>query len=254
MDVESYHMVNITCSQRTDYAKIAQQLENALGAPGDLHQSSPLAACQSGLEVLLATILTQATNDRNAAEAWRQLRQIFPEPQQLLEASREEVAAVIRSAGLATQKATAIRSALQGIKAQFGILSLEALKEGPAQTALDFLSALPGIGPKTAACTVLFGLGLPAFPVDTHIYRIIKRLGWIDPKTNSAAAQKLLGAAIPFHLQAPLHILLLNLGRTYCRPTNPCCAVTEPYCPLHAECPKIIEGGHAMRRGKSDPS
>ena len=230
--MESFHR-----NHPPDYERIAHVLETALGVPDRLHQSSPLASCHSGLEVLLATVLTQATNDRNALQAWRQLQNSFPDPAQLLKASPPEVAAIIRPAGLAGQKAATILGALRGIQERCGALTLEGLKTAPFETAYHFLVGLPGIGPKTAACTMLFGLEMPAFPVDTHIYRIIRRLGWVDPQTDSAVAQFQLSRAIPIQLLKALHILLLNLGRLYCRPVKPHCYGTTSCCPLHAECP-----------------
>jgi endonuclease-3 len=96
------------------------------------------------------------------------------------------------------------------------------------------LLSLPGVGPKTAACVLLFGFKLPEFPVDTHIHRIAIRMGWVTPKTVPEESQQLLSSVIPVDLHATLHILLLNLGRRYCRPHNPNCRE----CPLNRDCEK----------------
>lgn len=214
-----------------DFYVINKTLTITLGSPEDLHRSSPLAWCSSGLEVLLATVLTQATADRNALQAWKAFQKSFPEFEDVLTVDETELATVIRSAGLAEQKARTIKAALIVIKQRLGKLSLDPLQKNP-ESAMSFLTSLPGIGPKTAACTILFGLRIPSFPVDTHIDRIIKRLGWVPQKTHPATAQEILTREIPPDLHSSLHILLLNLGRNYCRPTKPFCSG----CPLNEAC------------------
>jgi endonuclease III len=215
------------------FYKISQSLQASIGDPEKLHQSSPLFYCNSALEVLLATILTQATSDKNALRVWLEFKKAFADLSQVLSASEEDLFTVIRPGGLAAQKAKTIRTVLQNIQDRLGECSLDSLKNDP-QLAWDFLNQLPGVGPKTAACTMLFGLGLPQFPVDVHIERIVSRLGWISGKMPLAELQQLLLQQIPPELHADLHILLLNLGRQYCRPHNPDCA----HCPLSNECPK----------------
>ncbi|TCL76795.1 endonuclease-3 [Hydrogenispora ethanolica] len=217
---------------QTDFETIAAKLRGALGSPAELHRVSPLNWCHSPLEVLLATVLTQATNDTNALRAWRNFTARFPEPEMALEVPPEELAEVIRPAGLAAQRAAAIRSILEGVRERFGRFSLDDLADDPA-AAWQFLTGLPGVGPKTAACVMLFGMGQPIFPVDTHIHRVAGRLGWAAPSLDPGKMQRLLSEQVPVPLQAELHILLLNLGRRYCRPHQPACAS----CPLQADCP-----------------
>lgn len=223
--------------KQTDFDLLCRKLQETLGDPDALHQASPIYHCQSALEVLIATILTQATADRNAMTAWENLRSHYPDFTALLEVNPEELAQVIRSAGLAAAKSRTIQGVLREIRRRFGddlplSAALDTLKSDPAQ-AENFLKNLAGVGPKTVACTLLFGLGLAAFPVDTHIHRIALRLGWIPSGTTPSSAQEFLTLWVPQKYHAKLHILLLNLGRVFCRPQEPRCGK----CPLAGECP-----------------
>lgn len=211
-------------------------LRNDLGEPDTLHQSSPLAYTSSALEVLLATILTQATSDGNALRAWLNFKKVYSEPEEVLQSGEQRLMETIHSAGLAKQKTKTMMAVLQEIQNKFGICSLDFLKED-SSLAWSFLNHLPGVGPKTAACTLLFGLGFSKFPVDVHIQRIVKRLGWIEGNLNPEQSQEVLSSEIPAALHQNLHILLLNLGRRYCRPHQPLCND----CPLNGECSKSFE-------------
>ncbi|NLW47165.1 MAG: endonuclease III [Firmicutes bacterium] len=214
-----------------DFLSISDKLRQTLGEPEVLHQSSPLAYCTTPLEFLIATILTQATSDRNALNSWFNFKKSFPQPESALEVEEEILREVIRSGGLANQKAKTIRAVLMAIRERSLQLSRNALGESH-QLLREMLLSLPGVGPKTAACVLLFGFKLPEFPVDTHIHRIVIRMGWVTPKSSPDEAQRLLSPVIPVELQAPLHILLLNLGRRNCRPRNPNCRE----CPLNQDC------------------
>jgi endonuclease-3 len=218
---------------KIDFLSIKEKLCKALGEPDLLHQSSPLAYCDTALDVLVATILTQATSDRNALKSWLEFKKIFPEMESVLEKEEEFLVETIRSGGLAKQKAKTIRAVLKSIRDRFSKLSLES-PEKDIDLIREMLLSLPGIGPKTAACVLLFGFKLPAFPVDIHIHRIAIRMGWVNSKTSPEETEQILSPIIPADLHAALHILLLNLGRRYCRPHNPNC--TE--CPLNQDCKK----------------
>jgi endonuclease-3 len=215
------------------YNTIINKMRVSLGEPEVLHQSSPLAYTGSALEVLLATILTQATSDKNALRAWQEFKRVYVNPEQVLEDEEQLLFDTIHSAGLATQKTKTIRAVLREIQNRLGTCSLDSLKKDP-ELAWSFLNRLPGVGPKTAACTLLFGLAIPKFPVDVHIQRIVKRLGWIDGNLSPEQSQDVLTAELPDELFRDLHILLLNLGRRYCRPHQPLCNE----CPLNGDCSK----------------
>jgi endonuclease-3 len=211
--------------------EIQTLLVAALGKPGELHHVSPLDWCNNALEVLIATILTQATSDKNALKAWQNLKQLCKEPQQILELDPDVLIQAIQPAGIMARRSQTIRGVLQAIYAILGEYSLEPLAQDP-QKAWELLNSLPGIGPKTAACTMLFGLGLPSFPVDTHVHRIARRMGWVEGKCTPAGTQAILTDLIPFEFHGSLHILLLNLGRRFCRPKEPDCGG----CPVRRFC------------------
>lgn len=215
------------------FALIDDTLCKSLGEPQKLHQSSPLAYCESALDVLIATILTQATSDRNALASWRQFKQTFPEPQSVLRVEDSVLVDAIRAGGLARQKAKTIRAVMQIIHDRIQGFSLE---EADPELVQELLQDLPGVGPKTAACVNLFGLNRPAFPVDTHIHRIAIRMGWVNLGTDPRKTQQLLTSIIPSCHHSSLHILLLNLGRRYCRPHNPNCQE----CPLKQYCKQAL--------------
>ena len=227
-------MDNEKTLKRANFHEMVTLLRGSLGEPEKLHRASPLSRCNTSLEVLLATILTQATSDKNALQAWENFKKSFPTLDLVLAQDESVLYHAILPSGLTAQKAKTIRGVLQSVHHHFGEFSLDKLS-GKAKLARDFLDYLPGIGPKTAACTLLFGLKLPAFPVDVHINRIAIRTGLVPPKTNPIKAQELLENEVPVELQADLHILLLNLGRTHCRPRNPDC----PHCPIQEMCGKI---------------
>jgi endonuclease-3 len=219
----------------SDFKRFHAKLRNVLGDPSDLHRTSPLAHTDNALEVLLATIITQATSDRNALQAWLRFKAFYTSPGQILEDPEERLAEAIRPAGLERQRAKTIRKVLAAIHSELGEYSLDRITH-TGDAAMAFLLSLPGVGAKTAACTMLFGLKLPVFPVDTHIHRIAIRMQWIAPHTDPKETQTRLNQLIPNHLFEELHILLLNLGRSYCRPRNPKCES----CPLGVECPQTF--------------
>lgn len=218
---------------KIDFISIREKLCKALGEPELLHQSSPLAYCNTALDVLVATILTQATSDRNALKSWLEFKKVFPEMESVLEKEEAFLEETIRSGGLAKQKAKTIRTVLKRVRERFQKLSLE-VPEKDIDLIREMLLSLPGVGPKTATCVLLFGFKLPAFPVDIHVHRIAIRMGWVNSKISPEETEQILSPVIPADLHADLHILFLNLGRRYCRPHNPNCLE----CPLNNDCKK----------------
>lgn len=132
-------------------------------------------------DCLIGTILSQHTADRNSSLAYERLTARFPTWEVVACADTEDLAAIIRPAGLARQKARHIQAALLEIERRQGHLSLDGLRLLPLEEAREFLLSLPGVGPKTAACVLLFSCGMPALPVDTHVHRLSRRLGLIAP-------------------------------------------------------------------------
>jgi len=176
------------------------------------------------LAELVNTILSQNTNDHNRDRAYQQLRTRFPSWDMVRDAPKQDVIAAIRPAGLAPSKGPRIQAALQTISDTRGKLSLEFLREMPLEAARKWLLDLNGVGPKTAAIVLLFALGLPAFPVDTHVHRVSQRLGLIPLKTSREKAHRLLESLLPADLYHVYHLNLIAHGRGVCHARKPQCA------------------------------
>ncbi len=169
------------------------------------------------LDGLVLIILSQATNDLNCDRAFASLKNKFPTWEEVLAASDEEVADAIRSGGLANQKATRIRQLLHEIQEERGNLDLDWMHHATAQECEEYLAKFHGVGPKTIACVLVFFLGKPAFPVDTHVHRVTKRLGWLRPNASAEEAHKVLRDAVPDECKLDLHVNLISHGRAICR-------------------------------------
>lgn len=193
---------------------------------------------RDALSELIEVILSQHTSDANAAQAFAQLRRAFPTWEALLEAPVERVAAAIRSAGLSNVKAPRLQAVLRAIRERYGALCLDHLAAWPLEEARAALLALPGVGPKSAACVLLFSLGLPALPVDTHVHRVATRLGLLPPGTDAARAHPLLEALVPPGDRYAFHVAFITHGRETCHARRPACAA----CPLADLCPSAQVG------------
>ncbi|MFL5806309.1 MAG: endonuclease III domain-containing protein [Roseiflexaceae bacterium] len=184
------------------------------------------------LDELILTILSQNTSDRNSGRAYHMLRAKYPAWEQVLAAPLPELYEAIKPAGLGNIKAPRIQNTLHTILARRGRLSLDFLDELTLEEAKHWLTSLDGIGPKTAACVLLFALGKPALPVDTHVHRVAKRLGLIGPKVGADAAHALLESALPPETIYPFHIDMIQHGRLVCHAQRPRCGE----CPLNDLC------------------
>jgi endonuclease-3 len=176
------------------------------------------------LAELVSTILSQNTNDRNRDRAFASLRERFPTWERVRDAPVAQVEEAIRTAGLARTKAPRIQAALRRITEARGELCLDFLADAPLDKARAWLTSLEGVGPKTAAIVLLFAFGRPAFPVDTHIHRVSKRLGLIPPKTSRERAHLLLEAILPVEIYYPFHLNLIRHGRETCGARRPACS------------------------------
>jgi endonuclease-3 len=185
------------------------------------------------LSELIFTILSQNTTDSNRDRAYERLKNRFPRWEDVVPADASQIEEAIRVGGLGSQKSKRIKAILADIEQRTGRLSLDYLAELGPEEARRALLSFVGVGNKTAAIVLLFSLGMPAFPVDTHILRVTRRLGLIPPKADAAAAHEILGSAIPPEKYYPTHLNLIRLGRTICRPRSPRC----PECPLLTLCP-----------------
>jgi endonuclease III len=184
------------------------------------------------VDELVSTILSQNTNDTNRDRAYQALRRQIPTWEAVRTAKPAAVVAAIRSAGLANQKGPRIQKVLNDIMTERGSLDLTFLKDMPLEEARGWLMKFKGIGPKTAAIVLLFSLGRPAFPVDTHIYRVTGRIGLRPEKMTVEQAHVHLENLFPPDTYTSAHLNLIRLGREICSPRNPGCS----RCPLNKIC------------------
>jgi endonuclease-3 len=204
---------------------IVQNLERTFGEPVLEKKSDPL-------EMLVAIVLSQATSDANSHRTFQNLKKTFKTWKNVSAASEAEIADAIRLGGLANQKAKVIKNLLEQIEQSRGSLSLKFLEKMPDEEARDYLQNFRGIGPKTVACTLLFSLHKEIFPLDTHIFRILKRMGILPAKITDIKAHRLLDELVPHGKFYSLHVNLIRLGRKICRPKEPLCEE----CPLLEYC------------------
>lgn len=186
---------------------------------------------------LIRTILSQNTSDANRDRAYHSLHKVFPSWEDVLKARPEELTSAIRVGGLSNVKSGRILHILQQIKKQYGSLRLDALSRLSKDEAARALLGFEGVGLKTAYCVLLFGLGMPAFPVDTHILRVSRRLGLIPPDCSPEKAHKILNQQVPPENMYSLHINFIRLGREICHPRNP----QHDICPLAPVCDEYRE-------------
>jgi endonuclease-3 len=193
-------------------AEILSRLEAEYGPPRR-HRRLP------ALDELVLTILSQNTSDLNSERAYAAMRERFPTWRDVRDAPEADLVDALRPGGLAAQKAPRIQAVLRGLDG----LDLEWLASVPPAEAMEWLVALPGVGPKTASCVLLFSLDVPVMPVDTHIHRIAGRVGLIPPGTSADAAHAILTEMIPPARMLEAHLLLITHGRTTCTARRPRC-------------------------------
>jgi len=184
------------------------------------------------LDTLMLTILSQNTNDVNRDRAFYTLRQRFPTWEAVRSAPTDDVVEAIRTAGLANQKGPRMQEALAIIAERAGSLNLDFLEQMDLEEARLWLTSIKGVGPKTAAIVLCFAFGKPAFPVDTHVHRVSKRLGLIGPKATREQAHVILEALVPPELCHVFHLNLIEHGRHVCKAGQPLCEICtiRQYC------------------------
>jgi endonuclease-3 len=205
---------------------ILKKLQQAYGSPPWTPHHDPLGE-------LVATILSQNTSDVNSDRAYAALRATFPTWEEVADAHPDDLATVIRSGGLARLKSQRIREILHALRASRGYLPLDFLLNMPMPAARAFLAEFPGVGPKTIACVLLFACGHPAFPVDTHIFRVTTRLGLLPTGCTAERAHAILEPLIPPPQVYGAHVNLIRHGRTVCKARLPDCQ----HCRLRPLCP-----------------
>ncbi len=205
--------------------KVHQRLLEVYGQPVWRNPLPPL-------DELVSTILSQNTNDNNRDRAFAALRERFSTWDAVRDAPEDEVIAAIRPAGLANQKGPRIQAVLRGITEERGELDLHFLEAYSVEEAMAWLTRFKGVGPKTASIVLLFSLGKPAFPVDTHIHRVTGRLGLRPAKMNAEQAHVYLAKQFPPETYYAAHLNIIRLGREICKARKPQCGI----CPLRDLC------------------
>ncbi len=201
------------------------RLADAFGLPNWDNPSDPL-------DELVNTILSQNTNDRNRDLAYNRLRAGFPNWEAVRDADSLAVIEAIRPAGLANQKGPRIQAVLQQISDERGSLNLNFLYDLSAEEAFTWLKHFKGVGPKTASIVLQFSLSKPAFPVDTHVYRVSGRIGLRPEKMSVEQTHEFLAKLFTPDQYGPGHLNLIRLGRQICHARKPEC----PVCPVKELC------------------
>ncbi len=203
-------------SLRRRAARLVAALQGLYGRPSAPERKDPLSE-------LVFTILSQNTSDLNRDRAWASLWRRFRSWEEIAAAPRRSVEAAIKVGGLARTKSGVIRDVLRRVRREEGAFSLERLG-GMSMEAVEVrLRGFKGVGTKTIRCVQVFSLGQPAFPVDTHIHRVTRRLGLVPEKADPEAAHRIMQALAPASEVLPFHVNLITHGRSVCKAGRPLC-------------------------------
>lgn len=207
------------------YQSLAARLADEYGYPTWRQHLPPI-------DELVLTILSQNTSDSNSFRAFDLLKARYPNWEAVRDADGVELIETIRTAGLANQKGPRIQETLRYLTATQGEISLEHLRAMSPQEGKAWLTAIKGIGHKTASIVLLFSLNKPAFPVDTHVHRVTTRLGLVDVKMDADRAHQHLEDIVPPEDYYAFHLQIIQHGREVCHARNPKCGI----CALQADC------------------
>lgn len=222
------------------FEEIARRLEMAYGPRPYTPNGKPIRQ-------LVATILSQSTTDHNSGMAMASLEDAYPTWDEVIDAPEIDVASAIQAGGLARQKAPRIQEALRAMRAMEE--TGHDLAAMPAGEAMEWLTSLPGVGPKTAACVLLFSLGQPVMPVDTHIARVMTRLGIFPDRTSTVTKQNILTDLVGPHAPTiyAVHVETIEHGRTVCQARRPRCWA----CVLQDVCDYYQQNGDPIEQKES---
>lgn len=207
-------------------AEIVERLSSLYGQPVLRSHRDPMTE-------LILTILSQNTSDSNSGRAFMRLISRFPTWEDLMAADPSDIEKEIAVGGLAKIKTPRIKKIIEEVWERRGDFDLRFLADMPLGESKDWLRSLPGVGPKTAACVLMFALGKPALPVDTHVHRVSQRLGLVPAKANAEKAHDILEEMLEPDEVYPFHISLIKHGRRICYSQRPRCGD----CPLLDGCP-----------------
>lgn len=195
---------------------ILSRLNRAYGKPKVFPRSDPI-------DEVIRTVLSQNTNDKNSLAAFAVLKKAFANWDKVLAAPVSKIAHLIRHAGLSNIKARRIKDILKEINRREGGITLKRLGKMSTNGALEYLRSLKGVGPKTAACVMLFSFRKPVMPVDTHIFRVTKRLDLIGEETGIEYAHEIFDNIVPNNLKFNFHLGIIEHGRKTCKAETPHC-------------------------------
>jgi endonuclease-3 len=214
--------------------RVYELLVRTYGEPKNEPDYDPLGG-------LIGTILSQHTSDINSGRAYNQLVATFPTWEEVRDSPTNKIVEAIKCGGLANIKSIRIQDVLHTLTAQqqekeetktLAEYLYDELTRRSTDEAWRYLRELPGVGPKTAACVLMFHLDRPAFPIDTHVWRTTRRLGLIDPQVSADLAHTLFTKITPPEWVYPLHVNLIQHGRQICHAQRPKCN----QCALFSEC------------------
>lgn len=226
--------MSITIKPTQHLVRVYELLLQTYGEPKNKPDYDPLGG-------LIGTILSQHTSDTNSGRAYNQLVATFPTWEDVRDAPTDKIVEAIKCGGLANIKSVRIQNVLHTLTVQqeeqggaktLGVYLYDELARRTTEEAWLYLRELPGVGPKTAACVLMFHLDRPAFPIDTHVWRTTRRLGLIGPKVSADQAHSIFTKITPPEWVYPLHVNLIQHGRQICHSQRPKCA----QCQLFSEC------------------
>ncbi|MDX1415015.1 MAG: endonuclease III [Candidatus Promineifilaceae bacterium] len=207
----------VTLAERArKYQLVFKRLQENYGTPQWRQHLEPV-------DELVSTILSQSTSDINRDKGFYALKAHYADWESVMNAPEQEIIETIRPAGLANQKGPRIQAALQYIREQRGVIELNFLNDMSIEEAKAWLARIKGVGPKTAAIVLLFAFDRPAFPVDTHVHRLARRIGLINPGTSANKAHEMIEDIAAPETYYPMHLNLIRHGREICKARNPKC-------------------------------
>ena len=218
-------MLVITPEYQDRLDRVEEILDAYYGIP-DWHEYLP------AVDELVCTILSQNTNDINRDKAFVKLKETFSSWEEVRDADPETVKEAIRIAGLANQKGPNIQAALKFITQERGEIELDWLKEKTPEETMNWLTQMKGVGLKTASIVMVFSLDMPAFPVDTHVYRVTGRLALRPEKMTIDNAHRWFMSSNRPESFGSLHLNIISLGRDFCQARKPKCGA----CPVEKLC------------------
>ncbi|GIK28382.1 MAG: endonuclease III [Anaerolineae bacterium] len=246
-------MARQTSDEKRRKAKVKPVFETLRGVYGDLEWQPG----SDPMDVLVSCILSQNTSDTNRDRGYYAMKAKYPTWQDVVDAPTPELAEVLRPAGLSNQKAPRIQRVLERIYDERGAYNIDHLADMPLDEARAYLTSFNGIGPKTAAIVLCFGLGRPSFPVDTHVHRVGQRIGLLPNGISADNAHPVMERLFPVEWHYAGHIYLIRLGRDTCTARIPHCercaltAYCDYFAALEPAKPKSKPKSASSKRGKS---